>query len=747
MLQAASLKGQEEQPFFFGVATADHQCEAYDPLYRYIRDEWEERRHLTVRGKATDFWNRYPEDIALAQSLGCKVFRFSLSWARLEPAPGQFNEAAFAHYQDLITKIREVGMEPLMTLMHFTWPLHVEEAGGPTSKGFYEIYLRYVKEVVKHFGTQVRYWLTFNEPSQLVYGYVKPWWEQNYFMPPGLPASATFEDQMNQVNALMRNLFLAHTGARELIQAENPAAQVGVNPMILGLPIWLQRFIDWNVTRLSDSNASKRRWLKQGRNFTRTRYQLLEKGKVDMLLATMTITGDRANEVDFSKVYFLAGQALLVLAESPLMKVTDLPGKTVVVHRGSRAEQTLETLVPGSNVLVVTSYEEALLVLEQGKAVALLEDDTILRGLMQMTSERYRLLGDPLTRDSYAACITKGHPELLEVIDEVVQRFKEPEHWNAAFSRYFPSQPIPPIPSSPMRATLADLSGHQLGQRDVGYAGTSTRSTFLEHIKRRGHLVVGISSDVPGFGYRDPETGKWSGIEVDLARQIAQEILGDPEKIVFRPVTLQERLPVVQSTLSGLEPWLKLFSILSTTLTSNWWHLGMAGKLPEFLCPAQCVGKQDLVGFYYYWGINALGLHRIQQLMSAAFGRYDNAPVWPGALYDMIKYHAKLFPGKDILIVENGSVDIADNIDRSEYLRQHIHEVQRARGQGLKVIGYICWSITSNREWGLKFGKGSDFGLFHIDLDTDPALVRQETPAVKTYRALIAEYSGMKRSV
>ncbi len=51
--------------FIFGVATADHQCEAYDPDNEDIRDLWEQRRHLTARGRATDFWTRYPEDIGI----------------------------------------------------------------------------------------------------------------------------------------------------------------------------------------------------------------------------------------------------------------------------------------------------------------------------------------------------------------------------------------------------------------------------------------------------------------------------------------------------------------------------------------------------------------------------------------------------------------------------------------------------------------------------------------------------------
>jgi len=249
MRRARSLRSSSS-PLLFGVATADHQCESYDPLHEDIRDVWEQRRQLTKRGLATDFWNRYAEDIHLAHDLGCKVFRFSLAWSRLEPSPGCFDDDAFEHYRQLIETIRASGMEPVMTLHHFTWPVHVEERGGLTGKDFPDIYCAYVAEVVSRLGSQVSYWLTFNEPTQLIYGYIKPWWEQYYFAPPGLPEQATFANELEAVGQLMRNLFLAHTAARKVIKQGNPDALVGVNPMLLGLPAWLQGFIDWNVTRL-----------------------------------------------------------------------------------------------------------------------------------------------------------------------------------------------------------------------------------------------------------------------------------------------------------------------------------------------------------------------------------------------------------------------------------------------------------------------------------------------------------------
>jgi beta-glucosidase/6-phospho-beta-glucosidase/beta-galactosidase len=91
-----------------------------------------------------------------------------------------------------------------------------------------------------------------------------------------------------------------------------------------------------------------------------------------------------------------------------------------------------------------------------------------------------------------------------------------------------------------------------------------------------------------------------------------------------------------------------------------------------------------------------------------------------------------------VVVVENGCVTIADGVQRADYLERHVREVEEAAAAGVNIAAYLCWSITSNREWGLPFSPHTDFGLYHVDLDGDPELKRQSTPAADVYRRLIA---------
>lgn len=744
---------KENQPlplpetFLFGVATSDHQCESYQPEREDIRDVWERERGLTMRGAATDFEHRYKEDIALARELGCTAFRFSVAWSRVEPSPGVFDGAVLDHYASLVNAIRSAGMQPVLTLHHFTWPLHVEQRGGLIADDFPAWFERYTLELARRLGQDVRFWVTFNEPSQVVFGYIKPWWQTHYFVPPGLPEGTSFELQIEAVGTLMRNLFQAHRLARQAIQRLHPQAQVGANPLLLGLPVWLQRLVNWNATRL----RTRRDFIRQGQRFVER--SLLEKGLVDVIMAALTRTSERARQVAFSIVYFTAGQSLLVKSGQGLDPGQDLRGESVAVVKSTTAEGRLPVLLPGARAFPVSDYAAAITALQQDQVKAILADDTILSGLAAQRLGRYQLLGDRLTSEPYAAAVALGNQELLDVVDMAIRSSIDSGAWDESLARHFHHNSAV-LPVSTHGSTVRSLSAYSgspfvqgqarasippdlKGKIQPGPLPLARPGTLLRNIQDRGYLVAGVRTDIPGLGMRNPDTGALEGLEIDLARAVASRIFGDPSRVHFRSVPPSKRISSLRSPLRLLEPLQRHFSILSTIFASNWWHLGMAGKLAKFLCPPECVGQQDFVGFDYYWGIPALRIDRVQRLLDAAAGDFSRAPVYPEALYSHLREHARLFPGLPLLVVENGSVDVADNVDRTDYLKKHIRQVVRAVSDGIDVQAYICWSLTSNREWGLPFDPRSDFGLYHIELDSDAGLKRLRTPAAEVYTRII----------
>ena len=732
-----SLIGRSNSPrlpdsFIFGVATSDHQCEAYDPIFMDIRDVWERVRHPeAMRRNATDFWNRYSEDIELAQKLGCKAFRFSIAWSRVEPEPRQFNQAALDHYDDLIEKIISCRMLPVLTLHHFTWPVHVERRGGMISEDFPDMFADYVTRVSEHFGRKVPYWITFNEPNLLIGGYFKPWWDTYYNAPPGLPLGTTPLEEVEAVGNLIRNLFLAHKKAYEIIKAKNPDAKVGVNQYCYGLPRWLQHLVNKKASSIKGNKdlqkqidqLAERRDLIRGDKIGKLRANFFERDRVDVVIAALTQTPERGEQVMFSEPYFVAGQQLMVKITSNAKIKENLFDKVIAVVKGSTSEKDLSSFLLGAKPLVVSDYEAALNALIHGQAEALLSDNTIIHGLMAQHPGQYRIIEEQLTDDEfYAAAVAKGDRGLLNVLDSVVLEFKKSAKaaiWNANYE-HFTGLKIQEPPRTVRALTISKSSIKSDEMQRMATSGPMPKAplgTTLRRIQDRGYVVVAVRHDLPGFGLEVPDTDNIVGLETDLARSIAMRIFGDENRVRFQAVDIGKRMELLQSPFSFLDSITKPISILSTMLATDWWYLGMANRLDEFLCPKVCTGKLDFVGLDYYWGISTLRLDRIMRLIDAAYRRFDQAPVWPGALYGILKDLQAMFPEKSLFIFENGSVEVADNMDRETYIRKHVDEVKRAVRDGINVDGYTCWAITSNREWDLEFSAGSDFGLIHIDLD------------------------------
>jgi len=145
--------------------------------------------------------------------------------------------------------------------------------------------------------------------------------------------------------------------------------------------------------------------------------------------------------------------------------------------------------------------------------------------------------------------------------------------------------------------------------------------------------------------------------------------------------------------------------------------------------------KIDFIALDYYYGLS-LDNWSVAQALNGNIWDIKSQP--DGLYYAMMTYHKKV-PNLPFYIVENGMPTNngyrSDGYTRSSHLLDHIYWMQRAVADGCTVIGYNYWSITDNYEWGTYQPR---FGLYKVDVLTDPTLTRQPTDAVETYKQIIA---------
>ncbi|AHE55278.1 glycoside hydrolase family 1 protein [Sphingomonas sanxanigenens] len=152
--------------FLWGVATGAHQIEGGN----IASDSWllEHVRPTLYRdpsGDACDSWHRYREDIDLTVAIGCNALRMSVEWARIEPEPGRFSQAALDHYARLLDHARARGVAPLVNLVQFSYPRWFAAAGGFERPEAAERFAAYADRVGRALGDRFAAAATFNEPN------------------------------------------------------------------------------------------------------------------------------------------------------------------------------------------------------------------------------------------------------------------------------------------------------------------------------------------------------------------------------------------------------------------------------------------------------------------------------------------------------------------------------------------------------------------------------------------------------
>lgn len=204
--------------FLWGAATSHHQVEDDEP------SDWADWTRDGARtidgssaGRALGWWSgRAEEDLTLAARLGHNAHRLGLSWARLEPEPGRFDEAAFDRYARLLDHAHREGLAILATLFHFTLPRWLAKEGACLSPRFPDRFARFADRVARRLGDRLDLVATVNEPSVLAFmAYAGTRW------PPGLGRIDAYFGALAQI-------LRAHAAGYAALTDARPGLRVGL---------------------------------------------------------------------------------------------------------------------------------------------------------------------------------------------------------------------------------------------------------------------------------------------------------------------------------------------------------------------------------------------------------------------------------------------------------------------------------------------------------------------------------------
>lgn len=155
-----------EKGFFVGASTAAHQVEGNNIHSDYwAMEQMEYSSFVEPSLDAVDHYHHYEEDIKMMAEAGLNAYRFSVEWARIEPEKGVYDEREVAHYRDVIRCCRENGIEPIITLHHFTSPKWLVCEGGWENEAVIDLFAAYAKYITEQLGEEINYICTINEAN------------------------------------------------------------------------------------------------------------------------------------------------------------------------------------------------------------------------------------------------------------------------------------------------------------------------------------------------------------------------------------------------------------------------------------------------------------------------------------------------------------------------------------------------------------------------------------------------------
>lgn len=174
---------------------------------------------------------------------------------------------------------------------------------------------------------------------------------------------------------------------------------------------------------------------------SQSRIPLLKNGNVDAVIATLTITPERAKAITFSKTYFQAGKSLLVPKGSKIKKPSDLNGKTVIGIVGDNSVEVIKKVAPKAKVVAMQDYGQAVSALKSHQGDALTSDNGVLYGLAAQSPDSLEVSGGTFTKEPYGIAVNKNQGPFHSAIDQAIDKIQRSGEYNRLIKKWFGQVP------------------------------------------------------------------------------------------------------------------------------------------------------------------------------------------------------------------------------------------------------------------------------------------------------------------
>jgi polar amino acid transport system substrate-binding protein len=172
---------------------------------------------------------------------------------------------------------------------------------------------------------------------------------------------------------------------------------------------------------------------------TPAREPLLTTGRVDLVISTFTYTSDRDTRIDFSRAYYKATGRLLVKNDGPVQRLSDIAGKRIATTSGSIYDRWMRRCFTGTSPVVTDSFTNALLAFNQGRADALMWDDTVLVGIAA-ADRSAKLTEDTFLALPYGIGIKQGNVAMKRWVDSRLELMRKQDRFMAILRNNVPAR-------------------------------------------------------------------------------------------------------------------------------------------------------------------------------------------------------------------------------------------------------------------------------------------------------------------